>query len=69
MHLDEAKLKWFRRQLQAWAKLNSRQFPWRNTKDPYAILVAVSVLAEAPLTEITRILQPLGLSFRAERLY
>ncbi|NWF60297.1 MAG: A/G-specific adenine glycosylase [Fischerella sp.] len=51
MQLDEAKLKWFRRQLLAWAKLHRRQFPWRSTKDPYAILVAEFLLQKtnAPL--------------------
>lgn len=94
MHLDETKLKWFRYQLRNWAKLHTRQFPWRSTKDPYAILVAefllqktnapsvaslyqtfmeqyptVSALANANSEEVTNLLQPLGLSFRAERLH
>lgn len=94
MHLDRAKLKWFRRKVQAWAKLHKRQFPWRNTKDPYAILVAefllqktnaplvaplyqafmeqyptISTLADAETEEVAKLLQPLGLSFRAERLH
>ncbi len=94
MNLDPIKLKWFRRQLLAWGKQHHRKFPWRDTKDAYAILVAefmlqktnapsvaslyeefielyptVEALAEAEFIEIKNILQPLGLSFRAERLY
>ncbi len=94
MDLDKAKLKWFQSQLQAWAKLYSRQFPWRNTKDSYSILVAefllqktnaplvvplyqafmeqyptVSALAGANVTDVAKLLQPLGLSFRAQRLH
>lgn len=94
MNLDGVKLKWFRRQLLTWGKHHRRQFPWRNTKDAYGILVAefmlqktnasnmaplyeefinqyptVEALAEAQCIEINHILQPLGLSFRAKRLY
>ncbi|MGB3652773.1 MAG: A/G-specific adenine glycosylase [Rivularia sp. (in: cyanobacteria)] len=94
MNLDRVKLKWFRRQLLAWGKQHRRKFPWRDTTDAYAILVAefmlqktnapsvaslyeefmklyptVEALAEAEFIEIKKILQPLGLSFRAERLY
>jgi A/G-specific adenine glycosylase len=70
-----------------------RDFPWRRTKDPYAIFVAefllqktdaakvvpvyeaflsqyptINALALAPVAEVARLLQPLGLYFRAERL-
>lgn len=38
--LDLSQVKWFRRQLKAWAKQHLRDFPWRRTKDPYAIFVA-----------------------------
>lgn len=92
--IDTDKTKWFRRELLAWGKQHRRKFPWRNTKDAYAILIAefmlqktnvplvapiyeefieryptVEALAEAEFIEIKNILQPLGLSFRAERLY
>ncbi|MCJ8282670.1 MAG: helix-hairpin-helix domain-containing protein [Rivularia sp. ALOHA_DT_140] len=88
------KIKWFRQELLAWGEKHRRDFPWRNTKDAYAILVAelmlqktnaplvaplykefmelyptLGKLTEAEFIEIKNILQPLGLSFRAERLY
>lgn len=91
---DINKIKWFRRELLAWGEKHRRQFPWRNTRDAYAILIAefmlqktnaplvaplykkfmeqyptLEALAAAEFIDIKDILQPLGLSFRAERLY
>lgn len=88
------KIKWFRRQIKNWARENLRDFPWRNTLDPYKILVAelllqktnaatvapiyqelidryptLNALAVAPVEDITKLLQPLGLSFRVDRLF
>lgn len=93
-YLDINQIKWFRRELLAWGKQHRRKFPWRNTTDAYAILVAefmlqktnapsvaclyekfmeqyptVEALAAAQFIDIKNILQPLGLLFRAERLY
>ena len=94
MHqLDEAKLKSFRHQIKTWANLHARNFPWRNTTDPYAIFIAelmlqktnaalvasiyqtfmekyptLDALAAAPVEDITKLLQPLGLALRAPRL-
>jgi A/G-specific adenine glycosylase len=87
------KVKWFRKQLSAWETNNLRDFPWRQTTDPYSIFVAefllqktvaataspiyeaflerypsLEVLASASVEEVAQLLQPLGLSFRAERL-
>jgi len=42
--LDRDALRWYRRRLRAWAKTNLRDFPWRRTTDPYAILVAECLL-------------------------
>ena len=57
MHLDEAKLRWFRSQLRNWAKLHGRQFPWRTTKDPYAILVAEFLLQKTNAPLVTPLYQ------------
>ncbi|MGK7876366.1 MAG: A/G-specific adenine glycosylase [Xenococcaceae cyanobacterium] len=43
-YFNKYNLKWFRRRIKAWAKNNLRDFPWRRTKDPYAILVAEILL-------------------------
>lgn len=71
-----------------------RDFPWRRTRDPYALFVAecllqktgaeqvrrvykqfleryptLTHLSAADLSDLDRLLAPLGLSFRAERLH
>jgi A/G-specific adenine glycosylase len=38
------KSQWFCRRLQDWAKHNLRDFPWRRTRDPYAIFIAEFLL-------------------------
>jgi A/G-specific adenine glycosylase len=93
-HIERVKMEWFRSQLKNWASAHLRNFPWRQTTEPYAILVAEfllqkteastvapifeafiaryptqNALAAAQLEEISQILQPLGLFFRAPRLY
>jgi A/G-specific adenine glycosylase len=42
--LAPAKIKWFRQQLSAWARQNLRDFPWRRTSNPYALLIAEFML-------------------------
>ena len=60
--LDRNDLLWFRRKLRAWAKNHLRDFPWRHTTDPYAILVAECLLqkttAEAVAPVYTQFLAP-----------
>ncbi|MEA5471380.1 hypothetical protein [Spirulina sp. 06S082] len=93
MSLDRTKIQWFRRTMREWSRENFRDFPWRRTKDPYAILAAefllqktdaptaapfyeqfidrypnLEELAAGSIEEITALLQPLGLHFRASRL-
>ncbi|KAF3889182.1 MULTISPECIES: hypothetical protein [Nostocales] len=38
------KIHWFRQQMFSWGNQNRRDFPWRKTSDPYAILVAEFLL-------------------------
>ena len=38
--LESDRCRWFRHQLRAWAKVHLRDFPWRRTRDPYAIFIA-----------------------------
>jgi A/G-specific adenine glycosylase len=38
--LEAKKVKWFRRKIKAWFPENRREFPWRETEDPYRILIA-----------------------------
>lgn len=49
---DAAKLACFRRQLRAWASQHRRNFAWRNTQDPYAILVAEFLLQKTNAAKV-----------------
>jgi A/G-specific adenine glycosylase len=37
-------VRWFRRRLLAWGRANRRSFPWRETDDPWRVLVAEVLL-------------------------
>jgi A/G-specific adenine glycosylase len=92
--LNALKIKWFRHHLSTWGTKNLRDFPWRHTCDPYAILIAefllqktdaftvlpiyetfiykyptLDKLIKAGIEELGELLKPLGLFFRAKRLY
>lgn len=43
----------FRRKLHAWYRANSRDLPWRTTRDPYRILVSELMLQQ---TQVSRVL-------------
>ena len=93
LELETDKTNWFRQRLSEWAASNLRDFPWRQTTEPYSIFVAefllqktvattaspiyeaflvryptLDALAVASVEDVALLLQPLGLSFRAERL-
>ncbi|MEG3840760.1 A/G-specific adenine glycosylase [Microcoleus sp. herbarium14] len=55
-HLNPGKVRWFRR-LKAWAEQNFRDFPWRRTCDPYAILVAEFLLQKTTAATVAPIYQ------------
>lgn len=44
---------WFRRRLLAWYRRNGRDLPWRQTRDPYRILVSEVMLQQ---TQVDRVL-------------
>jgi A/G-specific adenine glycosylase len=44
---------WFRRRLLEWYRRNGRDLPWRNTRDPYHILVSEIMLQQ---TQVDRVL-------------
>jgi A/G-specific adenine glycosylase len=93
MSVELQNIQWFQQQLLIWAENNLRDYRWRETTDPYSILVAefllqrtdadtvkpiyeafltryptLEDLAIADVRDISELLQPLGLFFRAERL-
>jgi A/G-specific adenine glycosylase len=84
---------YFRRRLRAWFRNNARRFTWRETANPYHILLAEVLLqktdapkvvlvylrmvkdfptpkclAAARVERLSRLLAPLGLDYRADRL-
>lgn len=54
-HFEEAKIAWFRHSLAAWASHHLRDFPWRRTKDPYAIFVAEFLLQKTGASTVAPI--------------
>lgn len=56
-NFDLSKLQWFRQQLQRWAEGNLRDFPWRQTQEPYALLVAEFLLQQTEATRVVPIYQ------------
>jgi A/G-specific adenine glycosylase len=50
---DSAKRRWFRRRLLTWYRRNGRALPWRETRDPYRILVSEIMLQQ---TQVDRVL-------------
>ena len=52
--LDPAARRTFGTRLRAWYKRNARDLPWRNTRDPYHILVSELMLQQ---TQVSRVLE------------
>ena len=48
-----AERQWFRRRLLDWYRRNGRDLPWRDTRDPYRILVSEVILQQ---TQVDRVL-------------
>jgi A/G-specific adenine glycosylase len=42
--VDTDTIAWFRRRLKAWGRINYRSFPWRETDDPFKVLIAEVLL-------------------------
>ena len=53
--LTLAKIRWFHRQLSTWACQHLREFPWRNTSDPYAIFIAEFLLQKTAAATVAPI--------------
>jgi len=52
--LDREALRAFGTRLRAWYKRNARDLPWRNTRDPYHILVSELMLQQ---TQVARVME------------
>ena len=49
----------FTRQLQAWGRVNRRSFPWRETRDPFRILVAEVLLQRSRGRTVAKVYETL----------
>lgn len=58
-NLNKAKLSWFQDKILVWGEQNLRVFPWRQTQDPYAILVAEFLLQQTDAPRVLPIYQQL----------
>jgi A/G-specific adenine glycosylase len=54
IRLDPDELRQFGTRLRAWYKNNARDLPWRNTRDPYHILVSELMLQQ---TQVSRVME------------
>jgi len=52
--LDATELRTFGMRLRAWFRRNARDLPWRNTRDPYHILVSELMLQQ---TQVSRVME------------
>ncbi len=50
--ISDRQIKWFRQQLLKWSQQNFREFPWRQTSDPYAIFVAEFLLQKTDANKV-----------------
>jgi A/G-specific adenine glycosylase len=50
---DPARRQWFRRRLLTWYRAHGRDLPWRQTRDPYHVLVSEIMLQQ---TQVDRVL-------------
>lgn len=52
-------IRWFRRRLLAWGRENRRSFPWRETDDPWRVLVAEVLLQRSRGKTVAKVYQEL----------
>lgn len=57
--LDPVKVKVFRRVLQRWGAANRRGFPWRQTNDPYGVLIAELLLQATAARKVAPVYEQL----------
>jgi A/G-specific adenine glycosylase len=52
-------IRWFRRRLLAWGRENRRSFPWRETDDPWRVLVAEVLLQRSRGKTVAKVYEEL----------
>jgi A/G-specific adenine glycosylase len=50
--IDSSRVTWLRRHLLRWFAASGREFPWRRTSDPYALLVAEMMLRRTQAPQV-----------------
>lgn len=60
---SERQVRHFRRQLIQWASGHTRQYPWRETEDPFRILIAEMMLRRTRADQVVRVYENLLKSF------
>ncbi|MEA2581715.1 MAG: A/G-specific adenine glycosylase [Actinomycetota bacterium] len=53
--VDTETIAWFRRRLKAWGRANYRSFPWRETDDPFRVLIAEVLLQRSRGKTVARV--------------
>ena len=56
---ESGELRWFRRRLLAWGRQNRRSFPWRETDDPWRVLVAEVLLQRSRGKTVAKVFEEL----------
>jgi len=57
--VDPNRVRWFRQRLRRWHRNHFRTFPWRQTRDPYAVLVAELLLHQTFARKVIPVYQEL----------
>jgi A/G-specific adenine glycosylase len=57
--VDDQAIRWFRRRLKAWGRENYRSFPWRETDDPFRVLIAEVLLQRSRSVTVARVYEEL----------
>jgi A/G-specific adenine glycosylase len=52
MEIDEKSIREFQDELWSWYEANGREFPWRNTSDPYKIMIAEFLLQKTNVRKV-----------------
>ena len=58
MHIKASLKRKFGEKLAAWWKINKRWYPWRETKDPFRLLIAELLLRKTSAAQVEKIYEP-----------
>jgi len=55
MKLEDNRIKEFQEKMLSWYKKNGRKYPWRNTSDPYKIMIAEFLLQKTHVRKVEEV--------------